>query len=96
MATQRHVREPARRRHPYAVGGMFGCRMVLSGAADMVRTVLVGTVLSLARYPVKSMGGESLERVAMTPRGLAADRAWAVYTADGGIGSGNHPTLPSG
>ena len=62
--------------------------MVLSGAADMVRTVLVGTVLSLARYPVKSMGGESLERVAMTSRGLAADRAWAVYTADGGIGSG--------
>lgn len=47
-----------------------------------------GTVLSLARYPVKSMGGESLAQVAVTSRGVEADRVWAVYTADGGIGSG--------
>jgi len=48
----------------------------------------VGRVLSIARYPVKSMGGESLERVEVTPRGLAGDRAWAVRTADGRLGSG--------
>src|SRR5829696_2512561 len=34
------------------------------------------------------MGGESLQRVAVTPRGLYGDRVWAVYTTDGGIGSG--------
>lgn len=50
--------------------------------------MLVGTVLSLTRYPVKSMGGESLGHAAVTPRGLEADRVWAVYTGDGGIGSG--------
>jgi uncharacterized protein YcbX len=50
--------------------------------------VQVGSVLGITRYPVKSMGGESLERVGVTPRGLHGDRAWAIYTADGGIGSG--------
>jgi hypothetical protein len=50
--------------------------------------VVVGTVLSLARYPVKSMGGEPLHEATVTPRGLVGDRVWAVYTADGGIGSG--------
>ena len=48
----------------------------------------MGTVRGLVRYPVKSMGGESLERATVTPRGLEADRVLAVYTADGGIGSG--------
>lgn len=48
----------------------------------------VGTVLSLTRYPVKSTGGESLQQVAVTPRGLEADRQWAVYTEDGALGSG--------
>lgn len=47
-----------------------------------------GTVVELFRYPVKSLGGESLQRAAVTPRGLAADRVLAVYTDDGGIGSG--------
>lgn len=48
----------------------------------------MGTVLGLARYPVKSMSGESLDQVAVTSRGVDADRTWAVYTTDGGIGSG--------
>jgi uncharacterized protein len=48
----------------------------------------VGTVALLARYPVKSMRGETLEHVEMERRGLSGDRAWAVYTDDGGIGSG--------
>jgi uncharacterized protein YcbX len=48
----------------------------------------VGVVTRLARYPVKSMGGERLEEVEIGARGLSGDREWAVYTADGGIGSG--------
>jgi uncharacterized protein YcbX len=48
----------------------------------------VGTVSLLARYPVKSMRGEQLERAEIEPRGLVGDRTWAVYTSDGGIGSG--------
>ena len=49
---------------------------------------MLGTVAELIRYPVKSLGGESVERAVVTPRGLEADRVLAVYTADGGIGSG--------
>lgn len=48
----------------------------------------VGSVLAITRYPVKSTGGESLRRAEVTRRGLADDRTWAVYTPDGGIGSG--------
>ena len=51
-------------------------------------TGTVGTVSLLARYPVKSMRGERLDRAEVDPRGLVGDRQWAVYTADGGIGSG--------
>jgi MOSC domain-containing protein len=48
----------------------------------------VGTVSLLARYPVKSMRGEQLDQAEIEPRGLVGDRQWAVYTPDGGIGSG--------
>jgi uncharacterized protein YcbX len=48
----------------------------------------VGTVSELARYPVKSMRGERLSRADVESRGVVGDRQWAVYTADGGIGSG--------
>ncbi|MFI7130854.1 MOSC domain-containing protein [Nonomuraea sp. NPDC050153] len=48
----------------------------------------VGQVVELARYPVKSLGGERLTRARFTADGVAGDRSWAVYTADGGIGSG--------
>jgi uncharacterized protein YcbX len=51
-------------------------------------TVPAGTVAMLARYPVKSMLGERLERAEIEPRGVVGDRTWAVYTPDGGIGSG--------
>ena len=36
-------------------------------------------VQELWRYPVKSMGGERLESVNVTDRGLAGDRAFALY-----------------
>lgn len=45
-------------------------------------------MLGLRRYPVKSVGGESLRHAGATPRGLVGDRIWAVYTDDGFIGSG--------
>jgi uncharacterized protein YcbX len=45
-------------------------------------------VTALARYPVKSMRGEALDQVRLIDRGLDGDREWAVYTEDGGIGSG--------
>ena len=48
----------------------------------------VGTVALLARYPVKSMRGERLDRAELHSQGIAGDRDWAVYTPDGGIGSG--------
>lgn len=50
--------------------------------------VVVGRVTALFRYPVKSMAGEAVEHAAVGSSGLAHDRAWAVYTEDGGIASG--------
>jgi len=38
----------------------------------------IGVLKELRRYPVKSMGGEILEEVGLTPQGLCGDRAWAV------------------
>jgi len=48
----------------------------------------IGTVAMLARYPVKSMRGERLDQAELNSHGVAGDRQWAVYTTDGGIGSG--------
>jgi MOSC domain-containing protein len=39
---------------------------------------LVGKVISLARYPVKSMLGEKLDDVFVTVRGVVGDRAYAL------------------
>lgn len=48
----------------------------------------VGIVALLTRYPVKSMLGEQLASAQIEQRGMVGDREWAVYTPDGGIGSG--------
>jgi uncharacterized protein len=50
--------------------------------------VRVGVVTRLYRYPVKSVLGERLDAAVVNSRGVEGDRDWAVYTADGGIGSG--------
>lgn len=42
------------------------------------RRMSVGTVAGLWRYPVKSMGGERLDRSLLDLRALHADRMWAV------------------
>ena len=38
----------------------------------------MGTITSIHRYPVKSMGGETLSSVDLTQGGLPGDRCWAV------------------
>lgn len=47
-----------------------------------------GTVAAIARYPVKSLGGEELRWAAVERRGLRGDRLWSVRDADGKFGSG--------
>lgn len=48
-----------------------------------------GTASALFRYPVKSMGGESLSILDIGPRGVPGDRAWAVRDEErGGIRGG--------
>jgi uncharacterized protein len=57
-----------------------------------MRGEVVGVVAGLARYPVKSVLGEELDEAVLDARGLVGDRVWAVYTEDGGIGSGKAST----
>src|SRR5919198_1524706 len=55
------------------------------------QTVL-GSVVSLWRYPVKSMMGEELNRSEVTERGLLGDRAYAlVDSSDGKVASAKNP-----
>jgi uncharacterized protein YcbX len=48
----------------------------------------VGTIVTLWRYPVKSVGGEECERLDVHMRGIAGDRRYAVLNAEGRLGSG--------
>src|SRR5713226_6000858 len=50
------------------------------------------TVVSLCRYPVKSMMGEELNAADITERGLLGDRAYAlVDPSDGKVASAKNP-----
>ena len=52
----------------------------------------VGRVVSLWRYPVKSMMGEELNATEVTERGLLGDRAYAlVDSSDGKVGTAKNP-----
>jgi uncharacterized protein YcbX len=54
--------------------------------------VVVGSVVSLWRYPVKSMMGEELNAAEVTERGLLGDRAYAlVDSSDGKVASAKNP-----
>lgn len=44
----------------------------------------VGSVVSLWRYPVKSMMGEELNTAEVTDRGLVGDRAYALRDPSNG------------
>jgi uncharacterized protein YcbX len=51
-----------------------------------------GSVLSIHRYPVKSMLGEDLDACEIDERGLFGDRAYALLdTSDGKVASAKHP-----
>lgn len=54
----------------------------------MTEERVVGVVAELYRYPVKSLRGEPVGEARVDARGVEGDRVWAVYTDDGGIGSG--------
>src|ERR687888_315574 len=52
----------------------------------------LGSVVSLWRYPVKSMMGEELNATEVTARGLLGDRAYAlVDSADGKAATAKNP-----
>ncbi|MDL5199716.1 MOSC N-terminal beta barrel domain-containing protein [Streptomyces sp. ALI-76-A] len=51
---------------------------------------MVGTIERIWRYPIKSIGGELLDEVAVDARGLAGDRLYAVRDAQGKFGSGKN------
>jgi uncharacterized protein len=54
----------------------------------------VGTISEIRRYPVKSMQGELLDHVALTPLGIAGDRAFGVRDlASGKILSAKQPKV---
>lgn len=56
--------------------------------------MLAGTVGGLWRYPVKSMRGEECAVLALTDRGAAGDRAYALLDqASGKVASAKHPRL---
>jgi len=44
----------------------------------------VGTIAGLWRFPVKSMGGERVDRAELSSRGLVGDRAFALVDVDTG------------
>lgn len=50
----------------------------------------VPTLREIRRYPVKAMGGESLESVEVEDRGLVGDRWYAVVDGDGKLATGKH------
>src|SRR5262249_55602277 len=53
---------------------------------------VVGRIVGLWRYPVKSMMGEELNAAAVTGRGLLGDRAFALVDAETGkVASAKNP-----
>jgi uncharacterized protein len=59
--------------------------------SDTAQTEL-GSVVSLWRYPVKSMMGEELNATEITERGLLGDRAYAlVDSSDGKVATAKNP-----
>jgi len=53
---------------------------------------MLGSVVALWRYPVKSMMGEELNAAELTQRGLRGDRAYGlVDSADGKVASAKNP-----
>jgi uncharacterized protein YcbX len=59
--------------------------------SDAAQTV-VGSVVALWRYPIKSMMGEELNAAQITQRGLLGDRGYRlVDSVDGKVASAKNP-----
>ena len=53
---------------------------------------VLGSIVSLWRYPVKSMMGEELNAAEVTKGGLLGDRAYALIdTSDGKVATAKNP-----
>src|SRR5437762_10069786 len=53
---------------------------------------VLGTIVSLWRYPIKSMMGEELNAAEVTEGGLMGDRAYAIVdSSDGKVASAKNP-----
>jgi len=64
----------------------------MKGAAMTSTQEVVGSIVSVWRYPVKSMMGEELNAAQVTKVGLAGDRSYAlVDTSDGKVASAKNP-----
>src|SRR6266849_10644094 len=76
-------------------GGDVGARWRAAGGggATMSSTQSVlGSIVSLWRYPVKSMMGEELNAAEITKGGLLGDRAYALIdTSDGKVATAKNP-----
>jgi len=56
----------------------------------------LGSVVSLRRYPIKSMMGEELNAAEITDQGLLGDRAYAlVDRSDGKVASAKTAKVPT-
>jgi hypothetical protein len=56
------------------------------------KAMTVGSVVSVWRYPVKSMQGEEINGADITDRGILGDRAYALMDrTTGHIASAKHP-----
>src|SRR5437868_14979294 len=63
-----------------------------SSTAVCVTQTELGSVVSLWRYPVKSMMGEELNASEVTDRGLLGDRVFAIVdSADGKVVTAKNP-----
>src|SRR5205823_7251405 len=61
--------------------------------SQSVTVTIAGTVVSLWRYPVKSMLGEELNSSYVTERGLIGDRTYAIVDKKTGkVASAKNPT----
>jgi len=47
-------------------------------------------IVEIRRYPVKAMGGESLNSVEVDPRGLVGDRWFSVVDVEGKLATGKN------
>lgn len=67
-------------------------RMPTSGSGMRTGTTVLGTVLSLWRYPVKSMMGEELNAADITELGILGDRVYALFDPSSGkVASAKNP-----